>query len=86
MRAHLRLVHSSGEAPMKRKRAKERVYPQSATCFRCTKRFTGDDAKQIVENDGACDPCAEILDTFPMRSEQGNPDNSAHEWKEPSKC
>lgn len=91
MRTYLRLVYSSGEAPVTRRARREpeekpRIYPQSASCFRCRERFTDDAAKQIVENDGACAPCAAILDSYPLRSEQGNPDNSEHEWRGGEKC
>jgi len=80
MRAHLRLVYSSGEAPVSAQE-KERVYPPAITCFQCRSRFTTDDeVKAVVENDGACPACAEKMDDYPLRSSQGNPDNSSHEW------
>lgn len=85
MRSNLRLVHSSEDAPMTRRRAKPRVYPQAITCFSCRERFTGDDVRDVVENDGACNPCAERLDSYPLRSGQNNRDNSDHEWRG-SKC
>jgi hypothetical protein len=60
-----------------------RVYPPAITCFQCGTRFHGEDVKPIVENDGACDACAEFLDAYTRRSDQGNPDNSDYEWQEP---
>jgi hypothetical protein len=61
---HLRLVYSAEERVTRRKR---RVFPVTAKCFRCRNPFPGE---EISRNDGACDPCAEILDSFPQRSEQ----------------
>lgn len=60
----LRLAYSvERDHHMKRRSAvKGRVYPKAATCFQCRTRFDGEDARQIVHNDGACDACAGVLD------------------------
>lgn len=71
----LRLVYSSAEdLCMTRRRAqkeKARVYPATVVCFQCRKRFnTREEVEDVVNNDGACTPCAERLDSFPAGSEK----------------
>lgn len=68
---HLRLVYSA-PAEERMKRSRRRVYPPKLKCFRCRVEFTGDAARTVMENDGACDPCAEYMDAFPQASEQGH--------------
>lgn len=58
MSTYLRLVYSGGVRVTERR---ERVYPESARCFNCGDRFNGEAAKQITENDGLCNECAERI-------------------------
>lgn len=63
-RHHMRLVHSAGRSVMR-----ERVFPQTARCFRCREVFDG---QMIGENDGACDDCCIVMDAYTNRSEQNH--------------